>query len=197
MEVEQSYSLPHGQKRHPDDDLENEQRLAKRFNLLNLENTNKLYISVRPSTGLRNRSNAVNDSMTLDDTKDRVFIHDLDEELANLTPEEEKLVFLPDIDRELTRLPRSILLGNEPKRKNEVVLYKVPESLSIPQEEDSIRKAMLESRERAREKQLRDHRWKSILEIPPGPSAGLNVHDQLSSGGALQHGNDADAMEIE
>jgi hypothetical protein len=36
MEVEQSYRAPHGQKRLPEDDLENEQRLSKRFNLLNL-----------------------------------------------------------------------------------------------------------------------------------------------------------------
>ena len=28
--------LPHGQKRHADDDLKNDQRLSKRFNLLNL-----------------------------------------------------------------------------------------------------------------------------------------------------------------
>ena len=29
-------SPPHGQKRRPDDDLEAEQRLTKRFNLLNI-----------------------------------------------------------------------------------------------------------------------------------------------------------------
>ena len=29
-------SLPHGQKRRAEDELENDQRLAKRFNLLNL-----------------------------------------------------------------------------------------------------------------------------------------------------------------
>ena len=29
-------STPHGQKRHADDNLDNEQRLAKRFNSLNI-----------------------------------------------------------------------------------------------------------------------------------------------------------------
>lgn len=29
-------SVPHGQKRHSEDNLEDEQRFAKRFNLLNL-----------------------------------------------------------------------------------------------------------------------------------------------------------------
>ena len=36
VEGELHNSPPHGQKRHPEDDLQSEQRLAKRFNLLNL-----------------------------------------------------------------------------------------------------------------------------------------------------------------
>ena len=38
MEMESESSVPalHGHKRSPDDDLEGEQRLAKRLNLLNL-----------------------------------------------------------------------------------------------------------------------------------------------------------------
>ena len=37
MEIDgQASAAPHGQKRQPDDDLESEQRLAKRFNLLNI-----------------------------------------------------------------------------------------------------------------------------------------------------------------
>ena len=38
MEMETESTLPalHGQKRPPDDDLESEQRLAKRFNLLHI-----------------------------------------------------------------------------------------------------------------------------------------------------------------
>lgn len=36
MEVSSPHATPHGQKRQPDDDLEHDQRLAKRFNLLNL-----------------------------------------------------------------------------------------------------------------------------------------------------------------
>ena len=38
METQQEHpgSSPHGQKRHPDDELESEQRLAKRFNLLRI-----------------------------------------------------------------------------------------------------------------------------------------------------------------
>ena len=93
--------------------------------------------------------------MQLDDTKDRVYIHNLDEELADLESEEEKLVFLPDIEKKLGKIPKSVLLGEgHPSTGNEVVLYSVPSSLSVPEEQDNVRKAIIESRARAREKQL-------------------------------------------
>ena len=93
--------------------------------------------------------------MQLDDTKDRVYIHNLDEELADIESEEEKLVFLPDIEKKLGKIPKSVLLGEgHPSTGNEVVLYSVPSSLSVPEEQDNVRKAIIESRARAREKQL-------------------------------------------
>ena len=93
--------------------------------------------------------------MQLDNTNDKVYIHNLDEELADIESEEEKLVFLPDIERKLGKIPKSVLLGEgHPSTGNEVVLYSVPSSLSVPEEHDNVRKAIIESRARAREKQL-------------------------------------------
>ena len=46
MEIE-SVRPPHGQKRPPDNDLEGEQRLTKRFNLLNIGTTKLLIILQR------------------------------------------------------------------------------------------------------------------------------------------------------
>lgn len=96
--------------------------------------------------------------MQLDDTKDRVYIHNLDEEVADIESEEEKLVFLPDIEKKLGmvgKIPKSVLLGEgHPSTGNEMVLYSVPSSLSVPEEQDKVRKAIIESRARAREKQL-------------------------------------------
>jgi hypothetical protein len=137
--------------------------------------------------------------MNLDDTKDRVFIHDLDEEIASLTPEEEKLIFLPDIDKELTRVPRSVLLGNEPEENNQLVLYKVPDSLSIPEEQDGVRKAMLESRERAREKHLQYHTHIQPRQpdLSNGSLFGLDRYQDLGNGTQFQQVDDADAMELE
>ena len=129
-------------------------------NLL-LEHDGQLYIPVQaappePPRMRRSRSNAFSDSMNLDDTRDRIYIHNLDEELADVESDEEKLIFLPDIERRLNRIPKSVLSTPDDTSKigNEVVLYSVPTSISIPEEQDNVRKAIIESRQRAREHAL-------------------------------------------
>ena len=93
--------------------------------------------------------------MQMDDTKDKVYIYNLDDELKAVDEDEEKLVFLPDIERKLSRIPKSLLQGHgQPLANSEVVLYQVPSSLSVPVEQDNVRKAIIESRARARKKQL-------------------------------------------
>jgi hypothetical protein len=93
--------------------------------------------------------------MNVDETKDRVYIHDLEAEIADMEQDEEKLVFIPDIEKRMMKIPKSVLLGKHgDNTSNEVVLYGVPESLTIPEEQDNVRKAILEARARAREKQI-------------------------------------------
>lgn len=98
--------------------------------------------------------------MQLDETKDRIYIHNLDDELADTESEEERLVFLPDIEKKLGmmgKIPKSVLLGEgHPSTGNAMVLYGVPSSLSVPEGQDKVRKAIIESRARAREKQMHD-----------------------------------------
>ena len=89
--------------------------------------------------------------MQLDDTKDKVYIYDLDEELKTLDEDEEKMVFLPDIERKINRIPKSILRSEYQPSNQEMVLYHVPSSLSVSEEQDSVRKAIIESRARARQ----------------------------------------------
>lgn len=92
--------------------------------------------------------------MSLDETRDRIYIHNLDEEISDAESDGEKMVFLPDIEKRLTKIPESVLTGqSQPLTSNEVILYGVPESISIPREKDNVRKAIIESRERARQKQ--------------------------------------------
>ncbi len=97
--------------------------------------------------------------MQVDDTKDRVYIHDLDAEIAGLESDEENPLFLPDIEKKLSKIPQSVLTGRSPAPiSNQLVLYNVPSSLSVPEERDSVRRAILESRARARDKQAQEHK---------------------------------------
>lgn len=167
-----------GLKRTADDSFDDDNRFAKRFNLLNLgsshsssltapllladlgssciaNNNDKLYIPVSTRPQLQTtltRPPATEEHMQLDDTKDRVYIHNLDDELADIESDEEKLVFLPDIEKKLNAIPRHILLGEKKDSHQELVLYNLPPSLSVPIEKDNVRKAILEARERAKEK---------------------------------------------
>ncbi len=95
-----------------------------------------------------------NEFMELEDTREKVYIRNLDEELSDVESEGEKLIFLPDIEKKLARIPKSVLTGqSQPATNKEVVLYNVPSSLSVPPEKDNVRRAILETRARVREKQ--------------------------------------------
>ncbi|KAI4238746.1 MAG: hypothetical protein LQ352_007839 [Teloschistes flavicans] len=190
--------IPHGRKRPADDNLESEQRLSKRFNLLNLgyiliipqhkhstnalaEHHGKLYIPVQSNTPIR--SSGQNDSMQLDDTKDKVYIHDLAAELADVQSDEEYPLFLPDIEKKLSKIPRSVLMSsNPPITNNQMILYNVPSSLSVPKEQDNVRRAIIDSRARSMEKQAE------------GRSEGQETESSNShSGNSIGHAEDRNA----
>lgn len=99
--------------------------------------------------------------MQVDETKDKVYIYNLDQELSDIESEEEKLIFLPDIDKKLGKIPKSVLALRESSvTGSEMILYNIPSSLSVPPEHDNVRKAIIESRARARarEKQVQGTR---------------------------------------
>lgn len=106
--------------------------------------------------------------MHLDDTSHKVYIYNLDDELSSENesdPEdrEGKLVFLPDIEKHLraTRLPmvpRPILPNKDGELAGmQLVLYSDgPSSITVPEEQDSVRKAIIEARARVRQKQAEE-----------------------------------------
>jgi hypothetical protein len=102
--------------------------------------------------------------MQLDDTKHKVYIYSLEDELAESESQDERLIFLPDIEKRMTRIPQSILKSPRqttaapPPSNTEVVLYNVPSSLSVPKEYDNVRKVIIEARARARERQAQEMR---------------------------------------
>ena len=183
---EMSSDAPRGVKRPHNDDLGNAQRLAKRFHLLNLGEYNHALCAcplltfklgsqhngmlwappcsqAHPDTRQRAQPptklmQATSDFMNVDDTKHRVYIHDLDAELAGLSEhdeEQERVMFLPDIERRLNSVPHSVLAREKTQapEQQQMVLYSVPRSLSVPAEQDSVRKAIVEARARTREQQ--------------------------------------------
>ena len=103
--------------------------------------------------------------MQLDDSKYKVYIYNLEDELSSESEAENdgKLIFLPDIEKHLkqNRIPSQVLSAQpspDPDYLNkQLVLYSVPTSITIPEEQDSVRKAILEARDRMREKHLAEN----------------------------------------
>jgi hypothetical protein len=113
---------------------------------------------------------AEEEPMQVDNTKHKVYIYSLDDELSSSDSEAEgtvaaadaddRVVFLPDIEKHLraNRIPPHVLLGQqqpdlEDLAAKQLVLYQVPSSISVPEGEDSVRKAIIEARQRVRDRQ--------------------------------------------
>ncbi|KAB8267387.1 hypothetical protein BDV30DRAFT_220293 [Aspergillus minisclerotigenes] len=92
---------------------------------------------------------ALDDMMILDDTKHTVYIHDLEREIAETELPSDSITFLPGIGENLRAIPRFVVTEAKPIC-NELVLYREPASLTVPKERDTVRKALIETRERAR-----------------------------------------------
>ncbi|KAF5615629.1 uncharacterized protein FTJAE_13283 [Fusarium tjaetaba] len=189
-------------------ETQDNERLSKRLSLLNLERSgNKLYVPVeQPTTTsissaapVPTPSNVVSnpvpdETMQLDDSKHKVYIYNMDDELSSDSESDDpgKLVFLPDIEKHLraNRIPPSVLANSEGELAGmQVVLYSDPKSLTVPEDKDSVRKAIIESRNRTRELQRLEREGKT--EAPTIQDATLNT------GIATSTDDDPDAMDLD
>ncbi|KAJ8119877.1 hypothetical protein O1611_g10512 [Lasiodiplodia mahajangana] len=146
---------------------------------------------------------SISDSMQLDDTKHKVYIYDLDAELSSADENSEseyslpgsptsgrsRLILLPDIQKHLrrSRIPAAVLANKDGELAGhnindmQMVLYSEPSSLTVPREQDSVRKAILEARARARQKQkdsqaeFEQESRQMNTTIPTAPSAVANL----------------------
>ncbi|RPB14412.1 hypothetical protein P167DRAFT_534233 [Morchella conica CCBAS932] len=144
------------------------------------------------------RAQQDDDSMEVDnDNSNVVFVHNLDDELSSDEDEDTKgIVFLPDIEKKLTRVPYDIARGSsggggemrQPQKagtSTALVLYTVPTSLTVSAEQDDVKRAIIEARERIRKKQAEETR------------ANVNINSEVIDGGAFECERDPDAMDIE
>ncbi|RYP65224.1 hypothetical protein DL770_009051 [Monosporascus sp. CRB-9-2] len=185
-------------------------RLSKRLSLLNLEqNGNKLYVPVespplhnsssphhtnRKSLTRQQRQELETEAMQLDDTKHKVYIYDLDDELSSdgdESSDEARLVFLPDIEKHLLqkRIPPSVLANPEGELAGmQLVLYREPTSLTVPEERDSVRRAIVEARQRLREKLQRGNGQEAAAadsSAPPPSSTSPSLSPSAAATGAM------------
>ncbi|RFU74259.1 hypothetical protein TARUN_7984 [Trichoderma arundinaceum] len=191
----------HPRRKRKAESQDNE-RLSKRLSLLNIEqNGSKLYVPVEtPSTNAAAStkrpqappSQLSDETMQLDDSKHKVYIYDLDAELSSDSDNDEgKLVFLPDIQKHLkeNRIPRHILANDEGELAGmQLVLYNDPKSISVPEERDGVRRAIIEARQRVRDRQRK-------------PENGDNAGEILTNGispetttGTMRHGDPVPAQ---
>ncbi|KAM0305220.1 hypothetical protein HYE67_008868 [Fusarium culmorum] len=190
-------------------DTQDNERLSKRLSLLNLEKGgNKLYVPVEePTASVPPVPTAVShtpnvpmdlpipdETMQLDDSKHKVYIYNIDDELSSdsETDDPGKLVFLPDIEKHLraNRIPPSVLANSDGELAGmQVVLYSDPKSLTVPEDKDSVRKAIIESRQRTREQQR--------LERDGGKAEAPVIQYNTVSNDTVTCTDDPDAMDLD
>lgn len=208
-----SSTTKRGVKRVADESNDDALRFTKRFNLLSLDpranGNSNYYIPVTPSPSndaqIPSHGGLVqheDDSMSVDDTRHRVYVQNLDAELAEIEANEpdERLIFLPDIEKHFSRIPEHILSNPQDaaRQQQELVLYSVPKSLTLDESQDSVRKAILEARQRARDKAAEEARHQEMeRQYAEGDGDVVETAHGYGSGYEQPPDEDPDAMDIE
>ncbi|ROV92846.1 hypothetical protein VPNG_09087 [Cytospora leucostoma] len=117
--------------------------------------------------------------MHLDDTSHKVYIYNLDDELSSESEPDDpegKLVFLPDVEKHLRAnrivpgigVPKPITPNKDGELAGmQLVLYdEGPSSLTVPVEQDSVRKAIIEARARVRQRQQEEREAREVANNP-------------------------------
>jgi hypothetical protein len=142
------------------------------------------------------------DAMHVDDTRHRVYVQNLDAEIAEIEANEpqERLIFLPDIEKHFSRIPEHLLSSPQDAfsaaQRQELVLYSVPRSLTVDEGNDSVRKAILDARQRARDKAVEEARQEE-MERQYAQDEGDAVETAHGYGSGYDADEDPDAMDIE
>jgi len=156
--------------------------------------------------------------MTVDETPHRVIITNLAHEIAQIEADEaaaSQTVLLPDIDKKVSAIPPRFLQNHPPQNASPpltlnsntaLVLYRDPTSITVPEEEDAVRKAIIAARTRAREKQVAEQKERERegqeslrgTRHGPGQNQDIEFDDAMTDHSPYRdRDEDLDAMEIE
>ncbi|KAH8701166.1 hypothetical protein BGW36DRAFT_425959 [Talaromyces proteolyticus] len=123
-------------KRHADSDPEGEPPV-KKFGLLQLGLSPRSSAAVQDTRKPIPQDYSINDgSMLLDDTKHTTYIYNIEQELADIEEHEKQISFIPEIEKALNAIPKSVL--KEPETDKELILYRIPRSLTVPEDKDAV-----------------------------------------------------------
>ncbi|KAI1115694.1 hypothetical protein F5Y14DRAFT_460198 [Nemania sp. NC0429] len=157
----------------------------------------------------------LDDAMQLDNTKHKVYIYDLDAELSSADENSEtesipgspnsgrgRITFMSDMKKHLRQIPPAVFANSRGELAGhnindmQMVLYSEPSSLTVPREQDSVRKAILEARARARQK-LKDGEVESNQALQPlnmtiptasSPTTNLPIFNHVNGGNMAING---------
>ncbi|KAF9894180.1 hypothetical protein FE257_007682 [Aspergillus nanangensis] len=138
----------HGKKRPAECDPDGDQPLAKKFDRLQIDPVATQAPAKADSPFISEQTPSLPDMMLLDDTKHTVYIQDLDREIEEIEKADGDLTIVPGFTGKLSSFPQFIIPDTKPKG-NELVLYRKPSSFMSPQELDSIRRHLSETKEGA------------------------------------------------
>jgi len=137
------------------------------------------------------------DSMRVDDTADRIWVHDLDAEIAEIEAEEAKereaeRIKLSEAGIQYAKIPDHLWKqnnhANDPASNMQMILYQDPISISVPAEDDAVRKTIVEARKRIRENQpQKEQQGKPLLLA--------SASDVSDFSGRLQNSNSRSAQD--
>lgn len=125
------------------------------------------------SPASRPTSTTDDDFMTVDETADRVFVRDLDLEIAEIEAEEARRsqgIKLTRAAEEYSKIPDHLLKQSpdRPELAMQLVLYRDPTSISVSEEHDAVRRAIMAARQRMRDKQAAEHDNGAALDLGQG-----------------------------
>ena len=123
------------------------------------------------------------DYMPVDETGDRVWVHDLNAEIAEIEAEEARQreeIGLSETGQEYAKIPEHLLRQNgngsssNPAADMQMILYRDPISISVPEKDDAVRKTIIEARQRMREKQAEERQ----SQLPAMPDIASTIHPE-------------------